>query len=358
VRRPGCVAPKSRCRYIDPTGSPPPTRYPERDELEYRAFGRTGLRVSTCGLGTGGESRLGLGTGATDADAASVVRRAIELGINFIDTAADYGTEEVIGRALRGDRKEVVLSSKVQPRSTDGSLLGAAALRRGVESSLRRLRTDVVDVYHLHRVDVADYRHCREELVPELLTLRGAGRIRFLAISESTALDPEHHMLQYALRDREWDAVMVGFNFLNQSARDVVIPEAVAGGVAVEVMAAARSYFSRPDRLCETVGRLVAAGEIADPGPDHRLGFLDAAGGAGQLAATAYRFVAGEPGVSVVLVGTGNVGHLEDNVNALSAGRLPADVRAHIVSLFGHLRCPLEAPWRATPSGALRAGLR
>jgi aryl-alcohol dehydrogenase-like predicted oxidoreductase len=66
--------------------------------MEYRTFGRTGLKVSVCGLGGGGESRLGLRKGSTEQQAVAVVRRAVDLGITYFDTAPNYGTEAVIGR--------------------------------------------------------------------------------------------------------------------------------------------------------------------------------------------------------------------------------------------------------------------
>jgi hypothetical protein len=70
--------------------------------MQYTTLGKTGLRVSVAGLGCGGNSRLGLGAGKSEAEAITLVRAAIDLGINFIDTAEAYGTEEVLGRALDG----------------------------------------------------------------------------------------------------------------------------------------------------------------------------------------------------------------------------------------------------------------
>jgi L-galactose dehydrogenase len=263
-----------------------------------------------CGLGGGGESRLGLAKGSTEQEAIAVVRRGLELGITYVDTAPNYGTEDVVGRALEGRRDGVVVSSKTLARRNDGTLVDRAGVRRGLEETLRTLRTDVVDVYHLHRVRPEDYDHARDEIVPELLGLRDEGKVRFLGISESTGSDPRHSMLRRTLEDDWADVVMTGFTFFNQSARDVLFPTTMEKDVAVEIMASARSYFSRPGQLAE------------------------------------YRFVAHEPGVHVVLVGTGNPVHLEENVRALSAGPLPAAVRERLVTLFGHLSMAVDAPWR------------
>jgi L-galactose dehydrogenase len=318
--------------------------------MEYRTFGRTGLEVSVCGLGGGGESRLGLKKGSTEEQAIAVVRRAVELGITYVDTAPNYGTEDVIGRALEGRRDDVVLSSKMLPRRNDGSLVTRDDVRGELEGTLRRLRTDVVDVYHLHRTRPDDYQYAIDEIVPELLRLRDQGKVRALGISESTGSDARHSMLSRALEDDCWDVIMTGFTFFNQSARDVLFPTTIEKDVAVEIMASARSYFSRPDRLAEEIGRLVDAGVIGhdEIDPTDPLGFLEHEGGVRSTTEASYRFVAHEPGVHVVLVGTGNPAHLEENVRALSSGPLPPAVHERLVRLFGHLSMAVDAPWRTS----------
>lgn len=317
-------------------------------DVEYRTFGRTGLSVSMCGLGGGGESRLGLAKGSSEQQAISVVLRGLELGINYFDTAPNYGTEDVIGRALERHREDVVISSKIVARRKDGSRVSGTALRQGLEDTLRRLRTDVVDVYHLHRVRLEDYDHSLAEMVPALLALRDEGKIRFLGLSESTGSDPDHAMLRRAAEDRCWDVMMTGFTFFNQSGRHHLFPAAVKKDIAIEIMASARSYFSRPERLTEEITRLVGIG-VLDPDdidPTNPLGFLTDRDDVASLSEASYRFVAHEPGVHVVLVGTGNVDHLEENVRSLNAGPLPREVNERLVSLFGHLSMAVDAPWR------------
>src|SRR5258707_13409960 len=89
--------------------------------MEYTTLGRTGLRVSVAGLGCGGFSRLGLGTGKTEAHAESIVRRALALGINLLDTAAAYGTEAVVGQAIKETpRDHVVICTKGVGPAGDG----------------------------------------------------------------------------------------------------------------------------------------------------------------------------------------------------------------------------------------------
>jgi aryl-alcohol dehydrogenase-like predicted oxidoreductase len=243
-----------------------------------------------------------------------------------------------------------VVSSKTLARRDDGTLVAGGDVRGGLEETLRRLRSDVVDVYHLHRVRPEDYQYAVTEIVPELLALRDEGKIRFLGISESTGKDARHTMLSRAVQDDVWDVVMTGFTFFNQSARDVLFPTAIEKDIAIEIMASARSYFSRPEQLVEEIGRLVDDGVIGrdDIDPADPLGFLTDSG-VQSLTEASYRFVAHEPGVHVVLVGTGNPAHLEENVRALSSGPLPLEVTKQLVSLFGHLSMAVDAPWRRGP---------
>ena len=105
--------------------------------MEYRRFGRTGLSVSVMGLGSGGPSQLGQGSGVPEAEAAGVVRRALDLGINLIDTAADYReSEAILGRALRGvPRERYILCTKFSPvrRARRGAAAEPPAEEAGAE---------------------------------------------------------------------------------------------------------------------------------------------------------------------------------------------------------------------------------
>src|SRR6516225_6731183 len=112
-------------------------------------------------------SKLGQSHGASFDDSVALVRRALELGITYIDTARGYGTEPIVGAAVERCRDDVVISSKASPRGRDG-----VGLRTALETSLRELRTDRVDVYHLHGVGDEEYDYCVETLVPELERLR------------------------------------------------------------------------------------------------------------------------------------------------------------------------------------------
>ncbi len=300
-------------------------------------LGRTGLEVSVAGLGCGGHSRLGQTRGASEAESVAVVQRALELGINFIDTARAYGTEEIVGKGVAGHRDEVTISTKAHPAGRDGPL-AARDLRDSLEKSLVRLGTDRVEVFHLHGVSDSVYDHCRDELVPEMQKLRDEGKIRFLAISEVFGRDPRHAMLQRAVADRCWDVMMVGFNLLNPSARDRVFPGTIGADIGVLVMFAVRRALSQPDELRRVVSQLVADGLVTDDVDlDDPLGFLVHEGGAASVVEAAYRFTRHEAGTHVILTGTGSVEHLEENVASIMAPPLPeGDVEA-LTKLFGHL---------------------
>src|SRR6266511_610268 len=227
--------------------------------MDYVTLGRTGLRVSVLGLGGGGHSRLGQRTGATEDESAAIVRRALALGVTFVDTAEAYGTEAIIGGALSAARREdVVLSTKKSLR-VDGRLITAAELSSGLDTSLTRLRTDYVDIYHLHGVRADQYNHAVTELVPAMYKLR------------------------------------------------------------------------------ETIGELLGHGLIDRDAvdADNPFGFVRSA--AESLPDAAYRFCRAEPGIHVVLSGTGSVEHLEANVASILRLPLPDNVRARLVELFARV---------------------
>jgi aryl-alcohol dehydrogenase-like predicted oxidoreductase len=302
-------------------------------------LGRTGLSVGVAGLGCGGHSRLGQGQGASVEDSIRVVHEALELGVNYIDTAQMYGTEEIVGRALEDRRDKAVVSTKAQVRVGGGDPMDAAGLRSAIEASLERLRMDTIDVFHLHGVEAKDYDYCRNEIVPELIAMRDRGAIRFLALSERFGVDVGHEMALQAAADNCWDVMMLGFNILNPSARHGVLPLTIAGDIGVEVMFAVRNVFSQPDVLRKVIAGAVADGHLDGDALDldDPLGFLVHEGGASSLVEAAYRFVRHEPGCHVVLTGTGNIDHLRSNVRSINLPKLPDDDLNRLNALFGHL---------------------
>jgi aryl-alcohol dehydrogenase-like predicted oxidoreductase len=308
--------------------------------MDYTTLGRTELKVSVAGLGCGGPSRLGLRNASDSTDhAVALIKQAFDLGVNFFDTAQSYGTEPVVGKAIRGiPREKLVISTKKTLPPPDHAN-PEDELRRGLEHSLKLLETDYIDIYHLHGVEPKDYDHAKNRLMPVMRRLKQQGKIRFIGVTEGFVPDPQHRMLQDSLKEDLWDVVMVGFNFLNPSARKTVFPLTLPSQAGTLNMFAVRRALSQPKRLKELVDALIAKGEIprgvvnADDPMDFVLCDSDAA----TLPEAAYRFCRHEPGVDVVLTGTGNPAHLQENIAAILKPALPRPVLDKLKKLFGNL---------------------
>jgi aryl-alcohol dehydrogenase-like predicted oxidoreductase len=291
------------------------------------------LQVTEMGFGCGGPSRAGQSTGKTVAESVAVVRQALDAGVNIVDTSEAYGTEEIVGQAIRGlDRSALVLSTKKRTRQR----LTPRDVAESLEASLRRLGTDYVDIYHLHAVVLEEYEYLLAEVVPAMVRLREQGKLRYIAISEKWGTDPQHAMLQRALEDDVWDVMMVGFNILNQSARERVFRRTIERDIGVLVMFAVRRALSQPERLRANLEELIERGQI-DPDEfdlDDPLGFLVHEGGAVSLPDAAYRFARYEPGTHVILSGTGNPAHLGANLASFERPPLPEADRRRLIHLF------------------------
>ena len=308
--------------------------------MEYTTLGRTQLKVSVAGLGCGGPSRLGMRNDPQSENRAiALIKQAIDLGVNFLDTAQNYGTEAVVGKAIAGiPREQLILSTKkTLPAANHAD--PKAAVVEGLEQSLKLIGTDYIDVYHLHGVEPKDYEFARSRLMPAMRRLKEQGKIRFIGVTEGFVVDSKHEVLRDGLTEDLWDVVMVGFSLLNPSARKTVFPLAKANGAGVLNMFAVRRALSQPDRLKEVCAELVAQGMIKNGVLDANdpLGFLCKETDAKTLPEAAYRFCRHEPGVDVVLFGTGNPDHLKENVAAILKPPLPQPALARLEKIFGGL---------------------
>ena len=308
--------------------------------MEYTTLGRTGLRVSVAGLGCGGPSRLGMRNDPQSAShAVALVKQAIDLGINFLDTAQNYGTEPIVGKAIAGIPRErlVISTKKTLPPANQRN--PQEKVFRGLEQSLKAIGTDYIDVYHLHGVEPKDYEFAKNRLMPAMRRLKEQGKIRFIGVTEGFVQDPSHTVLRESLKENLWDVVMAGFSLLNPSARKTVLPLTKEAGVGMLNMFAVRRALSQPDRLKEVCADLVAKGAIKKDAVDSTdpLGFLLRETDATTLPEAAYRFCRHEPGVEVVLTGTGNPNHLKENVAAILKPALPKSVLGKLENLFGGL---------------------
>lgn len=308
--------------------------------IEQRTLGRTGLTVTVLGLGGGGNSRLGLSTGQTESHAAEVVQAALDMGVTLIDTARVYKTERAVGQALRGrHRDSLVLSSKSPYLDENRQLLTAEAFAENLESSLRDLGVDMIDIYFIHGLKPEYYEESRERFVPVLEEARRAGKIRFFGVTEAFETDTRHEMLEKALQDDLWDIVMMGFNLLNQSARERVLPITHQKGIGTLGMFAVRRALIDENWLRKLLKRLADQGEV-DPALVEAPNLFESLGLDGSsrsLSEAAYRFCAYEPGMDAVLSGTSSAEHLRENLESVRNGPLPGETITRLKQLFGKI---------------------
>jgi L-galactose dehydrogenase len=234
-------------------------------------------------------------------------------------------------------------TSSSRPKVSYANLYGEwstpAQMVESLESSLRLLGTDYIDVFQLHGVAMSAYAHARDTLVPTLIEQKAKGKIRHIGITELATEDNQHEMLSRAAYDGLWDVFMIAFHMMHQSARKTIFPLTREKRIGTLLMFAVRSIFAKPERVAVAMHEAAAKGQVekwlgqtAEP-----LAFLIHEGGASNITEAAYRFARHEPGVDVVLFGTGDAGHLRTNIESLLKPPLPEADREKLATLFGHL---------------------
>ena len=274
--------------------------------METRAFGNTGLRVSVLGFGAG---QIG-GAEIDDAEAERLLNGALDLGVTLVDTARSYGqSEERIGRYIAHRRDSFVLSTKGGYGIDGVPDWSAEVVTRGIEEALRRMRTDRIDLFHLHSCprDVLE----RGDVIGALDDARKAGKIRVAAYSG------ENDALAWAARSERFGSIQCSVNVCDQASLAGTIPEAAKRGLGViakrPIANAAWRFDARPvGDYSETYWARLTSMQIARDGID----WLE----------LALRFSAHAPGVSSIIVGTRSLAHLRRNAELVAKGALPAHV--------------------------------
>jgi aryl-alcohol dehydrogenase-like predicted oxidoreductase len=290
------------------------------DALPRKTLGRTGMEVTTLGFGAM-ELRGGpRGPEVSEADADRILNAVLDAGINYIDTSPDYGrSEEHIGRAIAGRRGEYFLASKCgclvgDPPADPNAprhIFTAANVRAGVEQSLRRMKTDHLDLVQFHASP------SRQELegegaLDELLALQREGKVRFIGMSGTLPNLIEQVDMGV------FDAFQIPYSALEREHEDAIAKASAVGAGIVIRGGVARGAPTDWDRARPNL-----------PVQDRweRANLDDLLGGMSRIEFT-LRYTLSNPDLDTTIVGTRDAGHLRDNLAAAAKGPLPADVMA------------------------------
>jgi aryl-alcohol dehydrogenase-like predicted oxidoreductase len=298
--------------------------------LPKTTLGRTGLEVTALGYGAMELRGAGSGRGrAIDDDrAAEVLNAVLDAGINYIDTSPDYGlSEERIGNAISHRRDEYFLASKCgcpvdQPEPGPGQrrehVFTRANIRAGVEQSLRRMKTDHLDLVQFH---ISPSRETLEqnESVEELRSLRDEGKTRFIGMSGTLPNLTDHIAMGV------FDAFQIPYSAVEREHESSISDAAragagtvIRGGVARGIPASERSALERlPDGFRERFEQRLDTFEQAN--------LDDLLDGMSRMEFM-LRFTLSHPDLHTTIVGTANPDHLAANVAAAEKGPLPTDV--------------------------------
>ena len=303
--------------------------------MKYRTLGATGIHVSEIGFGTwglGGDHGGAVAYGPVHDDASrAALQTALDRGVNFFDTADLYGfghSEELLGEAFSSRRDSVVIATKggfIDAAKQDFSL---AHLGQALDGSLRRLRSDHVDLYQLHSPDIATLRQ-QPEIIAFVERLRAAGKIRAWGFS---ARSPEE--ARQAIEEFHAPCVQVNFNLTDQRAitnglfdlcaqhqAGVIVRTPLCFGFLTGKYDSQTAFADSDHRRCwseEQLQRWTEANEIFK--------FLFEANPSDTPAQLALRFCLSFPAVSTTIPGMLTGAHVHENSSASDRGPLPMEM--------------------------------
>ncbi len=322
--------------------------------MEHRTLGRTGLKVAVLGFGCGAVG--GLMVRGTPQDQARAVARAVELGINYFDTAASYGngeSERNLGRVLAALKPNVLVGTKVGVPATGRDRIGAA-ITASLEASLRRLGRDSVDLFQLHNQITGAGQNAAftprmvlDEAMPALQKLRREGKARFIGI---TAIG-DAEALRAVVGAGVIDTMQMPYNLLNPSAgskipagypahdfKELMLHgrEAGVGMIGIRVLAAG-ALSGEPTRhpIAAPNVEPIASGSsyTTDLQRSRMLRPLVDEGHAGSLVEASIRFAISHPAMSTVLIGIATTEEFEFAASAAAKGPLSLAGLARVADL-------------------------
>ena len=307
--------------------------------MEYIKLGKTDLKVSVACLGCGGSSTIGKSTGKTENQSINLIKTALDLGVNFFDTANVYGTEKILGKAIKNvSRDQIVISTKHQI-STKDKKFSSIDIISGIENSLKELKTDYIDIFHLHGVAPKDFDHAIS-LIPELMREKEKGKFRFLGITESSPIDHNQITISKALNTNYFDEMMLAFSIMNQNAKKEILPKTMSKNIGTMSMFVVRSLFSVKGRLKKEIDRLVKNKQLPEWLLDEKepLEYFLKDSGANNIIDACYRYVRHQKGIDTVLFGTGDIDHLKKNIRSIVNSKLSDECINKFNQYFSHLK--------------------
>tara|TARA_B100001123_G_scaffold448512_1_gene609972 strand:+ start:8234 stop:9178 length:945 start_codon:yes stop_codon:yes gene_type:complete len=310
--------------------------------MEFRTLGKTGLNVSLLSLGTGGARQLGQSQGMSQAQQTTLVRSALDLGVNLIDTSSEYGeSETILGHALKEVPRDHYNICTKWPPWVDGQLaVDPTLLVNSLERSLKRLQTDHVEILLFHGPRANEYHNLVERFYPTMEKLQSQGKIGSIGLSTQYAGEPAQTVANMALKENPdiWDTIMLKYGILNQAAAQETLPLAMKNNVGIMNMAAVRVKLPDPTLLQELIIEWAQQGYIEpDSLPvENPLNWLvhdDVI----SVVGAGYKFAADHPAVATVITGTSNISHLKENAVALEKPYLSPKDTNLVKKLFSEI---------------------
>ncbi len=277
------------------------------NKLEKRTLGRTGLELTK--LGYGSAVGMGRSDGPSSKDAERLLNAVLDAGINFIDTAPDYGdAEKFIGNSISHRRNEYFLATKCGcnidakgQRMDPGHLWTADRIRINIEQSLERMKTDYVDLLQMHNPTVEDVE--KGGLIDILQEIQQAGKTRFIGVSSTAP-----HLLTFA-RMGVFDSFQIPYSALERK-HERMIEEAALLGAGIII----RGGIARGHNVGEERSSVWERAQL-----DELLGGMN-------RHEFVLRFTLTHPSCHTTIVGTGNANHLQANIATAKNGTLPSGI--------------------------------